>query len=142
MAIQFKTESKSTYIRIYVLSSSEDTKPHCTPKEFDLIKERAGKKDLFELKDAEKHLVFCFTENKTNEELRKLGYSIHSIIKNENDVSLELVNSNDLPLIEGLFLSNYQFLKYFKDKEERKPRIGLPCYWWCLKCRGYQWWLL
>ena len=58
------------------------------------------------------------------EELRKQGNKIFDFVKNEPSLT---VSSKDdeasLAFVEGLLLSSYQFLKYFKDADKKKNKL-------------------
>ncbi len=67
--------------------------------------------------------------NSNIEKLRQAGHeSLNDLKKNkiEKISIINLCNENDytLAFAEGLALSNYQFLKYFKDKEERQSILN------------------
>jgi leucyl aminopeptidase len=74
-------------------------------------------------------LIFLFIEERktssiSNEALRLAAFQIHKMLSKYKISELQIVNSSDnenplLAFIEGLLLSNYQFIKYFKNKEER-----------------------
>lgn len=62
-------------------------------------------------------------ENK--EKLRKIGYQIFELLKKEtNAVQIESKSALAVELIaEGLTLSSYQFIKYFKDKKDKQSTL-------------------
>ncbi|MGQ1911561.1 leucyl aminopeptidase family protein [Marinifilum sp. RC60d5] len=75
--------------------------------------------------------VFVYVSNckehtyKESEKMRKLGYSLHAKLQESKISELIVVDQIQLkdtilPLIEGLSLSNYQFIKYLKDTSKVK----------------------
>ena len=61
---------------------------------------------------------------KDKETIRVLAHKAHDIVKNEKEVAVITDNQDAvIPFLEGFLLSNYQFLKYFSDKNERKFKI-------------------
>lgn len=70
--------------------------------------------------------IFFVNENQSNEKLRIAGYTIRTKL-NKNSESIYLLSDKKesvLSLAEGLALSNYQFLKYFKEKDKKKYRLS------------------
>lgn len=65
--------------------------------------------------------VFYVKEDQSHEELRVAGNKIFSYLTKENN-SLSLIGDADalFLLAEGLLLSSYQFINYFKDAEKKK----------------------
>ncbi len=62
------------------------------------------------------------------ENVRKSAFSVHQSIKKNKLSKITIVNTIvnpelSLAFAEGLALSNYQFLKYYKDKEEKKNKL-------------------
>jgi len=72
-----------------------------------------------------KHLMFVINVNKLNpEELRKKAADILEMTKNEKSLAVTSKDKEALKnFIEGFYLGNYQFLKYFKDKKKKKNKI-------------------
>jgi leucyl aminopeptidase len=70
--------------------------------------------------------IFFINENQSNEKLRIAGFTIRTKL-NKNSESIFLLSDKKesvLSLAEGLALSNYQFLKYFKEKDKKKYRLS------------------
>ena len=62
---------------------------------------------------------FIFTVKAKDEEgLRKVGYKIRTLLP-KTTKSIDIEGAKAEYIAEGLLLSNYQFLKYFKDKKEK-----------------------
>ena len=59
------------------------------------------------------------------EQMRKSASSIHAVIKNNKSKSVIISHASNnseelMAFAEGLALSNYQFIKYYKDKKDKK----------------------
>ena len=64
------------------------------------------------------------TNKLSKQELRVHAFDIHKKLKEEESVIICSDNAeNVLAFIEGFLLSNYQFLKYYSDKEKRKHTL-------------------
>ncbi len=64
------------------------------------------------------------TTKQSNQEIRVHAFEAHKILKNEEIVTVVGNNTEHLiAFIEGFLLSNYQFLKYFKNKEKKQNKI-------------------
>ncbi|PXX97868.1 peptidase M17 [Marinifilum breve] len=66
---------------------------------------------------------------KDNEKMRKLGNALHSKVQESKISELVVVDFTlkkevVLPILEGLSLSNYQFIKYLKDTKKVKHCLG------------------
>ncbi|MGB0933396.1 MAG: leucyl aminopeptidase family protein [Lishizhenia sp.] len=93
--ITTKSNSKNSLVKI-----STDKKA----KDFDYVKN--GDQFIFTVK------------TKNEEELRKVGHKIRTLLP-KTTKSIDLEGAKAEFIAEGLLLSNYQFLKYFKDKKEK-----------------------
>jgi leucyl aminopeptidase len=77
------------------------------------------------------HCIFVVLTSDNLEKIRLSANSLHPQIINEKIVDITVVDccknsSESLAFVEGLALSNYQFLKYFKDKKNHSLKsIGL-----------------
>lgn len=64
------------------------------------------------------------TKKQSAEELRIEAFNIHKNIKGNKEITVVGENKKDtLAFLEGLLLSNYQFLKYFSDKDKKKNKL-------------------
>jgi leucyl aminopeptidase len=70
--------------------------------------------------------IFFINENQSNEKLRIAGYTIRTKLSKNSESIFLLSDKKEsvLSLAEGLALSNYQFLKYFKEKDKKKYRLS------------------
>ena len=80
--------------------------------------------DKFDFLKSANGFVFFVKDEQKQEELRVIGSKIMTYLTKENS-SLSFAGETDaiLNIAEGLLLSSYQFIKYFKDAE--KKQIGL-----------------
>jgi leucyl aminopeptidase len=62
---------------------------------------------------------------KNKEKLRQIGFKIFELLKKETSaVQLESKSAEAIELVaEGITLSSYQFIKYFKDKKEKQSTL-------------------
>lgn len=67
-----------------------------------------------------KQCVFFVKSTTDLEKMRLAGYNVRKQL-GRTEIALTVVGKGDasLALTEGIMLSNYQFLKYFKDKDEK-----------------------
>ncbi len=80
--------------------------------------------DKFDFLKSEKGFVFFVKEDQNKEELRVAGATLFASLKKDN-ASLILIGETEQILLvaEGILLSSYQFIDYFKDAA--KKRHGL-----------------
>lgn len=88
----------------------------------------AGKEDFDYIKLGAKN-IFYVRDNQNEEKLRVVGHKIRTLLPKEA-TGISIVGKKDqaLYIAEGLALSNYQFLRYFKDAENKKyalTKIGV-----------------
>jgi len=86
--------------------------------------------NLIEINRYSHKIFICVSDakeygNKDFEKMRKLGFSLHAKIQESkiskvNIVDRLLVKEAILPFVEGLSLTNYQFVKYLKDTSKVK----------------------
>lgn len=82
--------------------------------------------DKFDFLKTADGFTFFVKDDQDDEDLRVAGFKIFSHLKKENE-SLFLYGESDalLVLAEGLLLSSYQFIKYFKDAEKKKNGLNI-----------------
>ncbi|MDD4055634.1 MAG: peptidase M17, partial [Bacteroides sp.] len=99
-------DASSTHYETFISSFKE------SKKELDFIK-------------SESQSIFFVKEKEDLEEMRLAGYEIRKQLdKKENKLTIVGNNDSTLALAEGFMLANYQFLKYFKDKEEKEYALA------------------
>lgn len=71
-----------------------------------------------------KQIIALVDDNQDLESLRVNGFNVRQQL-NKNAEAITLIGSGDkvLALAEGLELSNYQFLKYFKDSKDKQNAL-------------------
>ncbi len=71
------------------------------------------------------HYTYIVNTNKQSaQDLRIKAFDIHQNIKDDEAVTIVSNSKKDITaFLEGLMLSNYQFLKYFSDKKEKKNKL-------------------
>jgi leucyl aminopeptidase len=124
MSIILKSNNnESCYAQVLIVDKLEELSSYLSEKESAFIKDRLTDGDLAEMLDEKRHLIVGLTKDKCNDKIRRLGHSIHLKVNKYNEVNLLLADAHNLSFVEGLYLSNYQFLKYFKDKADKKTKL-------------------
>jgi leucyl aminopeptidase len=103
--------------------------------QMDYLQSAAGKEINYVAFPGAKRLVIVqfLKENEIEsiqrEDVRLAGNELLTILRNQKIESVVLLNhradNRTLEYLEGMVLGNYQFLKYFKDKESRKSSLQL-----------------
>lgn len=127
-----KQQDLNTVIHIIVPDQSLD-KLGFTKDEIGFVERMREEEDLVHLTKVDKNIFLYYIDPDWDrfhrlEMLRKAGFRLSKTINRIKIEELELVNhTNDLEsglaMAEGMALSNYQFLKYFSDKEKRKNHL-------------------
>ena len=124
MYLKIKSTSKS--IKNLVLIGDKLTKfssgiEESIVKQFQLFME--GEKDFDYFKSANQFLVFVKGDS-DNEKNRVTGFNVRKLLdKKETEISVEGNDEMVLNFCEGFALSNYQFLKYFKDSDKKRNTL-------------------
>lgn len=107
---------------LFVLSkkSKADSKTPAHIQSF--IKSFQASKKEFDFLKSEGQQVFFIKENADSEKNRVAGHTLRTLLDKDARELTVIGDNEDLALVvaEGVLLSNYQFLKYFKDAEEKK----------------------
>ncbi len=91
----------------------------------DLAKKFIDSKDDSDYLKLGEQFIFFVRENENLEKMRVAGHDIRTkLSKSANEIYLVGQGKTVLALAEGLALSNYQFLKYFKDAEKKKFELN------------------
>jgi leucyl aminopeptidase len=105
-------------------------------EEIDFVKNEINTKDKKNVcvNQLKRYVIIQLIDNKkekhlTLESLRKAGNSVHSFITDAKLKEITIVDvdnkpSETLAFAEGMALSNYQFLKYKKEKEKEKYSLN------------------
>lgn len=112
--------------RVFIASKLSDLKADLSEACYDYFK-KSWKDEALQFIKAPQATVYVVNTSKDKSDaqaLRKLGHQVHSALKNEKDVAVSgAVAADVLAFVEGFMLSNYQFLKYFTDKDKRKNKL-------------------
>ena len=85
---------------------------------------KAFKKEKVQYLKSDVYTYIVNTSKQSAQDLRVHAFTIHQNLKTENTVTIYGDNKADLlAFLDGFLLSNYQFLKYFKDKKEKKNKL-------------------
>ena len=107
-----------------IITDNIDKVRYLTEEQKLFFNEDFSEKDLQYLRLPVGMIIVVNSTKKNAEELRVLGFKVHDLVKNESIFSLFCKNKEQtLNFLEGFLLSNYQFLKYFTDKEEKEFKL-------------------
>lgn len=118
-----KSISAKTKNVIYLSDTLTELKESLSTEEISYFKKFWEKDNFQYIKGVDGYTFVVKTKKKNLESIRKQAYAIHKIVKFHHN---ELVLSGDnkdqlLAFAEAFTLSNYQFLKYFTEKDSKKP---------------------
>lgn len=117
-----KTDYNSNLIFILDKKFKTDEKAPAFIQEV-IEKFKKDKSDFEYFKTIGQH-IFLVKENSDLEKLRVAGHGVRSKLdKKEKSISIIGKGDQALALAEGLVLSNYQFIHYFKDAADRKYKL-------------------
>jgi leucyl aminopeptidase len=136
--IQFQKREKLPSDKIFIVSEKTFKAKSAGISEYeaDYVKEqhKDGKK-FIEINNLSSRMFFYFTTEhkeswKALEACRVAGSKATKYLNEQKVKSIAIVdlngkNSEALAFVEGMALSNYQFLKYFTNKEKRKNALEL-----------------
>ena len=116
------TNTLNTDAVVYVVNeqtSIDSQFPQYIQEAFESFKNSEAKEDF--IKVGNKNFFFV-KENQDLEKIRVAGFAIR---QNKKATAITIIGNDEitLALAEGLALSNYQFLKYFKDADEREYQL-------------------
>ncbi len=120
-SIKSPIESKNI---ILLAEKKSDIKKVGCDKLIPSFKENFDKEDLQFFKTPKNNVYVINTKNKSLEDIRKTAHKIHTDLKNEEEITVS-GNKDEIleAFIEGIYLSDYQFLKYFSDKDKKKNKL-------------------
>ena len=123
MIKQAKSYSKDGHIAFIIGKEFNTVKGISTAVEEQAKKFIASdeKTDYIKLGD---QFIFFVKENEDLEKIRVVGHEIRKkLTKSAEEIFISGNGNNALALAEGLALSNYQFLKYFKDADKKRYQL-------------------
>jgi len=118
--LQLTEQIKGTAV-VYIVNATTvlDTQtPTYIVDAFEAFKSAEANEDFIKVGT---QFYFFVKENNDLEKMRVAGFSVRQKLdKKATDITLVGSGETALALAEGLALSNYQFLKYFKDADDRE----------------------
>ncbi len=86
--------------------------------------EKSFKKDKVQFVKPSAFTFIVNTAKQNAHEIRVHAFEVHKSLKKEEVITVSGDNkANLIAFLEGFLLSNYQFLKYFKDKKEKLNKL-------------------
>jgi leucyl aminopeptidase len=91
-----------------------------TPEEYKKIVEEKAKADSdFDYLKIDTHFVFFVKSSENTEKNRILGSKVRNLLPKEaKSIFIVGDEKTQLAIAEGIALSNYQFIQFFKDKDK------------------------
>jgi len=118
---------------VILAKKKSDIKSVPCDKMIPAFKEGFDKEEIQFFKTPKHNIYVVKTKDVDLEKVRKLAHKIHTDLKNEEEIAVIGRNDDQLEaFLEGVYLSDYQFLKYFSDKDKKKNKLhtvlvkGLP----------------
>jgi leucyl aminopeptidase len=88
------------------------------------MKEGFDKEEVQFIKTPKHYMYVVNVKNADLEQIRKFAHKIHGEVKNEKEIAVHGASDEKLQaFLEGIYLSDYQFLKYFTDKDKKKNKL-------------------
>ncbi|PWH86991.1 leucyl aminopeptidase family protein [Brumimicrobium oceani] len=123
MIKQSKSYSKNGHIAIVLDTEfkSIENLPDIVAEQAEKFLSSDDKTDYIKLGE---QFIFFVKKNDELEKMRVAGYEIRkTLAKSAEEIFISGEGAETLALAEGLALSNYQFLKYFKDAEKKRYQL-------------------
>ena len=119
-----KSIDKATNI-IFLADSIKDLRDKLTIDNFNYFKKYWKDEDMQYVKGTNAYVFVVKTTKNDLEKTRKAAFSIHDTLKKHyKQVTISGDSSSDLlAFAEGFLLSDYQFLKYFKDAHKKRHTL-------------------
>ncbi len=93
-------------------------------KEQETYFKKEFKKEKIQYTKTDTYTYVVNTNKQSAQDLRIHAFNIHQNLKNCSEVTIYGESKKDvLTFLDGFLLSNYQFLKYFSDKKEKKNKL-------------------
>lgn len=88
------------------------------------MKEGFDKEDVQFVKTPKHYMYVVKTKKADLEKIRKFAHKIHNEVKHVEEIAVVGTRDEQLEaFLEGIYLSDYQFLKYFTDKDKKKNKL-------------------
>ena len=128
-----KSEEPSSNISVFLNKDFDYTKYSLTNIHQNFIREEIEKeKKIIQINLYDKQIYIINVDDSKNvlEENRKLGSELCSILNKNKYKSVVILGADEkaeivLAFIEGIALSNYKFIKYFREPNKNKPTLTL-----------------
>ncbi len=124
--MKFKTVKQLRNIpnRVYLVKNIEEIKSFLTPKTYHYFRKKWRDKDFQHISNFDGHtFVIRYKKNKP-EQLRRFAHRVHEIVKDELRLGVfSKFEGSAIAFLEGLYMSHYQFLKYFKDAQKKEYNL-------------------
>lgn len=118
-----KISSVKKQQNLICLTDKIEAHTHLTKEQLSFFKKKF-KKDKVQYLKSTIYTYVVNTKEQTRQDLRVKAFDIHTELKKQESVTIcGEDKGNILAFLEGFLLSNYQFLKYFKDKKEKKNKL-------------------
>ncbi len=94
-----------------------------------IINEFKADKNIVEINNYDNFFWFFNFKNETIEKIRTFGSKLSSLINKKKLKSITIIDTGKsreelIAFIEGIILSNYQFLKYFRDQKDKVSQLN------------------
>ena len=125
MKITISKSNKIKNNKIYLADKMEDLKAFLSKDHFTYFNTYWTDENMQYIKEASGYTFVVKTDKKDIDTVRKSAFSIHETIKKHHtEISVYGESSGKLlAFIEGFLLSNYQFIRYFKDADKKRYTI-------------------
>ncbi len=110
---------------VVLADKKSDIKHLPCEKVIPFMKEGFDKEDVQSIKTTKHKMYVVKTKGADLEKIRQFAHKIHTDLKDKEE-EIVVVGDKDKDLeafLEGLYLYDYQFVKYFSDKEKKKNKL-------------------
>ncbi len=124
MKIKRVRQLKNIPNRVFLVKNIEEIKKHLSPDDYHFFRKKWRDMD-FQFIRHPKGFTFVIKYKKSKPEpIRRAAFKVHELVKNELRLGIFALHEGSVvAFLEGFYMSNYQFLKYFKNAEEKKHHI-------------------
>ena len=119
-----KSHNKASNL-VYIVDKIKDIEKSLTKEVFTYFKKDWKDETMQYIKTATGYTFVIKSDQADLEKIRKEAFNIHQLVKNEKELSISATEEKfALAFAEAFMLSNYQFLKYFKDKKKKENKFS------------------
>lgn len=107
---------------VFLTEKLKDLKPLISKDNFNFFKKYWKDESMQYVKNTDGYIFILKTSKNKLDDTRKEAFGIHNILKKHlTELTVTGNHAESLEaFVEGFLLSNYQFLKYFKDKDKKQ----------------------